>query len=104
MIRTLATSSDSRSSGKSAGSQKRRLALHLAEGMSISPAEALKVYGIDRLAARIFDLKRSLAFAGLGGQISMVVKRDPLGKRYARYTADWSARINLGTLIGEGVL
>lgn len=103
-MRTLATSSDSPRRASSSGSQNRRLALHLAGGMSISPAEALKVYGIDRLAARIFDLKRHLAFSQLTGRITMAVRRDPMGKRYARYTADARAQKNLEFLVSTELI
>ena len=46
---------------------------------SISPGEALLVYGITRLAARIYDLRLA------GYQVSMKMHSDPLGRKYARY-------------------
>ena len=45
----------------------------------ISQLVAGKVLGIDRLASRIYDLKK------LGYVITRRTKRDMLGKRYAEY-------------------
>lgn len=54
------------------------LAEHLRKHKSISPAEAKQVYGIERLAARMLELK---------GVVNYRAERrtDPLGKRYTRY-------------------
>lgn len=45
----------------------------------ITPLAASKVYGIERLAGRIFDLKN------LGHQFETNFKKDALGKRYVEY-------------------
>ena len=54
------------------------LAAHLRAHKSISPAEAKQVYGIERLAARMLELK---------GVVNYRAERrtDPMGKRYTRY-------------------
>jgi hypothetical protein len=60
-------------------SQLRLLAAHLASGKTISPAEARAVYGIDRLAARVRDLRERFL------PIATTARVDARGKRYARY-------------------
>lgn len=52
---------------------------YLQEHNHITPAEASKVLGIDRLAARIYDLKKQ------GYNINKEIRRDFKGKRYSRY-------------------
>lgn len=52
---------------------------HLRSGRSITQLEALGVYGIFRLAARILDLKNK------GWKIVTEMKRDPNGSQYACY-------------------
>lgn len=52
---------------------------HLTKYGSISPLEARHVYGIERLASRIDELKKA------GFQVSTVYKKDAKGKRYAEY-------------------
>lgn len=53
---------------------------HLQAGKSISPLEALGVYGVYRLAARINELK------GQGHVIHTEHRRDGNGRPFARYT------------------
>lgn len=52
---------------------------HLQDGKSITPATAMAVYGIFRLASVIEDLRRS------GMEIDTVLKRDEVGKQYGEY-------------------
>ena len=52
---------------------------HLMTGRSISPLEALGLYGVFRLAARVFELK------DMGVDIRKVTKVDINGKQYAEY-------------------
>ena len=53
---------------------------HMITGRSISPLEALGLYGVFRLAARVFELK------GMGVDIQKVTKVDINGKQYAEYS------------------
>lgn len=53
---------------------------HLLSGRSITPLEALGDYGIFRLAARIFELKKK------GHKINTTIKVSPTGKQYAEYS------------------
>jgi hypothetical protein len=48
-------------------------------GRSLSPLEALGLYGVFRLAARVFELK------DMGVDIRKVTKVDINGKQYAEY-------------------
>ena len=52
---------------------------HLKEYHSITPMEALTVYGISRLAAAIYDLRKS------GHVVGSKIKHDAVGHRYTRY-------------------
>lgn len=52
---------------------------HLRDRGSISPVEAMAVYGISRLAPAIHDLRSA------GYPITTKLSRDSTGKRYARY-------------------
>lgn len=61
-------------------SQAQRILAHLKAGKSISPLEAIGVYGILRLAPRIHELRLA------GYQIRRSMKEDIEGKRYARYS------------------
>lgn len=54
------------------------LADHLRRHKSISPAEAKQVYGIERLAARMLDLKGVVNYRA-------ETRRDAMGKKYTRY-------------------
>lgn len=62
-----------------AKSQLDHLKAHLKSGRSISPLEALGLYGMFRLAARIKELRNK------GWDIDTAVRRDPNGKQYATY-------------------
>jgi hypothetical protein len=62
-------------------SQQRMVARHLQEGKSITPLEALTMYGAFRLSAIIFDLKNE---EGMDIRTDMVT--DDEGRRYAKYT------------------
>lgn len=65
---------------KASKSQKERILEHLLSGKSISPLEALNLYGCLRLGARIADIK------GEGYLIYKEMVKDPkTGKRYAQY-------------------
>lgn len=52
---------------------------HLKERSTITPMEALTVYGIFRLAPRIHELRRD------GHKIQTILREDSVGKRYAQY-------------------
>lgn len=60
-------------------SQRDTIVTHLQKHGSISPLEARHVYGIERLASRIDELRQN------GHSIETRQKRDPRGKRYAEY-------------------
>lgn len=60
-------------------SQNEKVLQHLLAGRTISPLEAKGVYNIDRLAARIFELKTR------GHDIETINRKDPVGKPYAEY-------------------
>lgn len=64
---------------------------HLQNFGSLSTAEAATVYKIRSLPTRIFELKE------LGYAITVEIKKDPTGQRYARYTLDES--INVGSVV-----
>ena len=59
--------------------QNEALLNHLMTGRSISPLEALGLYGVFRLAARMFELK------DMGVNIQKNTKVDINGKQYAEY-------------------
>lgn len=59
--------------------QKQTILKHLRDMGTISPLEARHVYGIERLASRIDELRQE------GYRITTSMKRDPMGKRYAEY-------------------
>jgi hypothetical protein len=52
---------------------------HLNKYGSISPLEARHVHGIERLASRVDELRKS------GFKITTTIKKDAKGKRYAEY-------------------
>ena len=60
-------------------SQNTKVLSHLNKGLHITPLEALGLYGIYRLAARINDLRTK------GYPITTSVMRDVTGRSYARY-------------------
>jgi hypothetical protein len=59
--------------------QTDRILAHLQAHQSITPIEALELYGCFRLAARISDLREA------GHQIETETVRGPNGKHWARY-------------------
>jgi hypothetical protein len=59
--------------------QARKVLLHLEKHKSITPLEAFGVYGIFRLAARVWELRK------IGKEIATVYMTDDNGKPYARY-------------------
>lgn len=61
-------------------SQLRDLAKHLGANNSISPAEAREVFGIQRLAARVYDLEQKT-----GVRVHREDREDAKGHRYTRY-------------------
>jgi hypothetical protein len=73
---------------------------HLEAGKSITPAQAIAVYGIFRLASVIEDLRQK------GMEIDCVLRFDEMGKQYGTY----SLRVppSVGALVqvkpGNGVL
>jgi hypothetical protein len=60
--------------------QARRIIRHLQRGKSITPLEALGVYGVFRLAAVIYDIRKA------GFDVNSILHTDTNGKRYARYS------------------
>lgn len=64
-----------------------QLRAHLRSGRSITPLEALGLYGVFRLAARIKELREQ------GWDISNEIRRDPNGKIYSTYSLDESAGV-----------
>lgn len=60
--------------------QNEALLEHFKKGRTITPLEAVGVYGIFRLASRVFDLR------SLGHDIVTTTKIDPRGKMYAEYS------------------
>lgn len=63
-----------------AKTQLDHLRKHLRSGRSITPLEALGLYGVFRLAARILELKNS------GWSIQNDIRHDPNGKVYSTYS------------------
>ncbi|NBO61296.1 MAG: hypothetical protein EBU82_10045 [Flavobacteriia bacterium] len=61
------------------GKQNARILEHLISGKSITPIEALELYGCFRLAARIHDIKKS------GADITCEEIETSKGKRIASY-------------------
>lgn len=62
--------------------QLKRLAAHLGSGKHITPLEAKEVYGISRLAARVWDLNSIFLYPIVDREL----RKDEAGKRYARYS------------------
>lgn len=60
--------------------QQEQVLTHLKTGQHITPLEAIGLYGVYRLAARIHDLRKA------GHGIVTTVKRDTRGRPYSRYT------------------
>lgn len=67
--------------------QEHQVLAHLEQHDHITPLEALGVYGIYRLGARIFNIKAHLAEVGDPRKVITTLVRDPSGKKqYARYS------------------
>lgn len=60
--------------------QAKTVLRHLRKKGHISPAEALIVYSISRLAASIYDIRK------VGYEVTVEIKRDAQGHKYAKYT------------------
>ncbi len=60
--------------------QSKTILRHLRNSDHISPAQALIVYGISRLAACIYDLRK------VGYDVAMEMKTDAQGHHYASYS------------------
>lgn len=60
--------------------QTRKVLNHIERRGSISPLEAFGTYGMTRLGARIFELRRA------GFNILTDLRADEMGRVYARYT------------------
>lgn len=60
--------------------QKQTILRHMRNNNHITPLEAVGLYGIFRLAARIFELR------GDGNEIDTKVVTSPTGLPYARYS------------------
>lgn len=60
--------------------QNNKLLNHMMTGRSITPLEALGLYGVFRLAARMFELKAT------GVDIQKKTKVDINGTQYAEYS------------------
>ena len=66
---------------ESCSSQKARILEHMRKGHSITPVEALNLYGSLRLGARIAEIRSA------GYTVHMkLVKDEKTGKRYAQYS------------------
>ncbi len=65
---------------KNQQSQNDKILTHLKAGKSISPLEAMGVFGVYRLAARIFELRHD------GHSIAKTIKDDGQGRTYAEYS------------------
>lgn len=65
---------------KNQQSQNDKILSHLKAGRSISPLEAMGVFGVYRLAARIFELRQD------GHEIVKKIKDDGQGRTYAEYS------------------
>lgn len=60
--------------------QARRVLRHMEKKRSITPLEALGVYGVFRLAAVVHDIRKA------GFNVLTDLHTDANGKRYARYS------------------
>jgi hypothetical protein len=54
---------------------------HLKANKSVSPMEALIVYGISRLASCIHEIRRKAGY-----NVECVINQDDAGHKYARYS------------------
>ncbi|AGC35530.1 hypothetical protein RHEph01_gp019 [Rhizobium phage RHEph01] len=69
------------------GSQCDRLVKHLAAGNSITPLVARQLFGVERLAARILEIKKA------GHKVTSTIKTDVNGKVYAEYALRKAGRV-----------
>ena len=67
------------------GTQTYKVLNHLVLKGSVSPLEANKIYGVERLTSRIFDIKRTSDILGTPVSIAKELRNDNAGKRYMRY-------------------
>lgn len=96
--------------------QDQQVLAHLRTGKHITPLEALGVFGVFRLGARIWGIKNYLAEIDSGESISVTRASGSQGKHYARYklvkvenrddapieTADFQAEpLRSGTVAGR---
>jgi hypothetical protein len=65
--------------------QEENILAHMRTGKHITPLEALGVYGVFRLGARIFNIKAYLEERETGETVATTRVRDSKGKQYARY-------------------
>jgi len=71
-------------------SQKKQILHWMKLGRSITPIEALDMYGCFRLSAVIYDLKKE------GHSIQMELVKNQNDKKYAKYTLQsFDGRLNL---------
>lgn len=66
--------------------QDEQVLKHLESGQHLTPLEALGVYNIFRLGARIWSIKQHFESTGDTRTITTTLVGDMKGKRYARYT------------------
>lgn len=83
--------------------QEESILAHLRRGQHITPLEALGVYGVFRLGARIFNIKAYLEQQGTGETIATTRARDGKGKHYARYSLV-KAEPKSGTTAGKRIV
>lgn len=67
-------------------SQKSEIRKHLEAGNSITPLEALGVFNVYRLAARVWEINKDLEEEGSVMRVVANTKRDAHRKPYATYT------------------
>jgi len=76
--------------------QVQQVRAHLSAGKSITPASAIAVYGIFRLASVIEDLRNT------GMEIDTVLKWDEVGKQYGEYRERQPILVNSCVQIKRG--
>jgi hypothetical protein len=69
------------------GSQCDRLVKYLLAGNSITPLVARQLFGVERLAARILEIKKA------GHKVTSTIKTDVNGKVYAEYALRKAGRV-----------
>ncbi|ARO29924.1 helix-turn-helix domain-containing protein [Rhizobium sp. NXC14] len=69
------------------GSQCDRLVKYLIAGNSITPLVARQLFGVERLAARILEIKKA------GHKVTSTIKTDVNGKVYAEYALRKAGRV-----------